>query len=136
MANSRNKLKRDRLAPKRDRFANLTGIRDFREKIAGKKKTRKCKAKSDFLGQLMQQQSEYKNKKTRKQEHRIQENKKTKKHEYRKKRIQNTRKQENKSTRKQEYKNTRLQEYKSTRIPLICSGSKNRYSTPHKICSS
>ena len=38
-------------------------------------------SKKRFLGQVMQQQSEYKNKKTRKQEYRIQENKKTKKHE-------------------------------------------------------
>ncbi len=81
-----------------------------------KKNNPKCKAKSDFLGQVMQQQSEYKNKKTRKQEYRIQENKKTKKHEYRKTRIQeykNTKKQEYKKTRdkNKENKNTKKQEY-------------------------
>ena len=37
MANSRNHLKLDRLGPKRDRFADLTSIRDFRE-ICRKKK--------------------------------------------------------------------------------------------------
>ena len=39
LANSRNQLKRDRLAPKRDRFADLTGIRDFRENLQEKKNT-------------------------------------------------------------------------------------------------
>ena len=47
LANSRNQLKRDRLAPKLDRFADLTGIRDFRENLQEKKKKiheelRKC----------------------------------------------------------------------------------------------